>query len=146
MDKYTAPLYVVKGVKKPKNVYFNLNNYRNWNHFLSNDLKIQYKELLKEQLKRKKYIHPIKLTFILWKKSNRKIDRANPLSIHEKFFCDALQEYGCIPDDNDEYITQTTYKTGGLDRENPRVEIIIEYDRPDISSERELQTQIPFDR
>jgi len=146
MDKFTAPLYVRKGVKKPKNIYFNLNNYRNWNHFLSNDLKKQYKNLLKEQLENKKYDKPIKLTFILYKGSNRKIDRANPLCIHEKFFCDALQEYGCIPDDNDEYITQTLYLTGGVDKDNPRVEILIEYDRPDNSSKRDVQVQISFER
>ena len=48
------------------------------------------------------------------------------LSIHEKFFCDAMTEYGCIADDNDDYIKSTKYLSGGIDKENPRVEIIIE--------------------
>ena len=84
-----------------------------------------YKEALRSQLTGLKLATPIALTFTLWKSQNRLIDRANPLSIAEKFFCDALTEFGCIPDDNDEYIYSTTYLTGGVDRKNPRVEITI---------------------
>jgi hypothetical protein len=31
------------------------------------------------------------------------------LSVHEKFFCDALTEYKCIPDDADQFITSSYY-------------------------------------
>jgi Holliday junction resolvase RusA-like endonuclease len=78
-----------------------------------------------EYLYRKKFKPPISLTFTLFKGSNRKIDRSNILSITEKFFCDALTTYGCIPDDNDEFISETRYRTGGVDTKNPRVEIEI---------------------
>jgi hypothetical protein len=78
------------------------------------------------QLEGIKFDSPIKLTFTVFKSSNRKIDRANILCITEKFFCDALVEYGCIVDDNDEYIISTSYYTGGVDKVNPRVEIKVE--------------------
>lgn len=125
---FSAPLFVVpsRDKKKGKKYIINLNNYRNWHYTLSNNLKIEYKEVLKSQLLGVKVSTPVKLTFVYYKARNNRSDRANVLSIHEKFFCDALVEYGCIPDDNDLYIKQTTYLSGGLDRKNPRVEIIVE--------------------
>jgi Holliday junction resolvase RusA-like endonuclease len=53
------------------------------------------------------------------------VDRANVLSVHEKFFCDALVESGCLPDDNDLYIKKTTYVSKGVEPGNGRVEIEI---------------------
>lgn len=79
-----------------------------------------------DEIKDLKFENPIRLTFVLRKKDKRKIDRANVLSIHEKFFCDALVELGCIPDDNDNYIESTHYYSGEIDKEYPRVDIIIE--------------------
>lgn len=125
----SMPLYVdipyVKKKAKPKRYYFNLNQYRNWHHQINNKLKIMYKELAQEFLQDLVLKNKIELTFILWKKDKRRVDRANPLCIHEKFFCDALTEFGCIPDDNDEHIHATHYYTGGVDKDNPRVDIII---------------------
>lgn len=125
---FKAPLYVTlsRDQKNGKKYIINMNNYRNWHYRTSNSIKIKYKEILKSQLAGTKIEIPLKLTFVYYKSSNRRTDRANVLSIHEKFFCDALVDYGCILDDNDRYITQTTYKSGGVDKKNPRVEIIIE--------------------
>jgi len=118
------PTYIVMGVKKIKKYYINLNQYRNWHFHVSNNLKVKYKELVYSQIKDLNF-NKIKLVFTYYKPSKRRVDRANILSIHEKFFCDALVESGCIPDDNDDYIVSTHYYSGGLDRENPRVEIKI---------------------
>jgi len=122
----SMPLYFDIGVKKIKRHYINLNNYRNWHFQVSNKLKHMYKERAGEIIKGLKFDNPIKIKFVLWKKDKRKGDRANPLCIHEKFFCDALTEFGCIPDDEDEYIVSSHYYTGGIDREDPRVDIIIQ--------------------
>jgi len=103
----------------------NLNQYRNWHYINSNNAKRAYKESLKPQLENLKFDKPITLHFKLFKGSKRRIDRANVLSIHEKFFCDAMTEYGCIPDDNDEFIKETKYTSGSIDKDNPRVEITI---------------------
>ena len=67
----------------------------------------------------------IDLEFTLFKSSKRKIDRSNILCIVEKYFCDALVHYGCVGDDNDNYINSTKYLTGGIDKANPRAEILI---------------------
>ena len=124
----SVPLFVVlpRKTMQDKKVIINLNNYRNWNFIVNNIIKKKYKEQLENVLAPLKLKTPIKLTFKLYRASNRITDRANVLSIHEKFFCDALTEWNCIEDDSDEYIQETKYITGGLDKENPRVEIIIE--------------------
>lgn len=120
----SMPLYIITGVKKKKKNYINLNQYRNWHFQLSNKLKIAYKDIAYPQIKDLSF-QKISLSFILYKGSNRKLDRSNVLSIHEKFFCDALVESGCMPDDNDDYIVSTQYSTGGIDKNNPRVDIVI---------------------
>jgi len=80
---------------------------------------------MKSQLEGVKLKTPVKLNFTLWKKDRRVGDRANVLSVIEKFFCDALVEYGCLTDDNDGYISEQSYRTGGIDKDFPRVEIEI---------------------
>ena len=121
----SMPLFVTTGKKKITKQYINLNNYRNWHFLVSNDIKKKYKDIAWEQVRKLKILNQISLEFIIFKADNRIGDRANVLSIHEKFFCDALTELGCIQDDNDNYITQTTYRSGGVDKTNPRVEIHI---------------------
>lgn len=122
-----APLYVMllRKTKDDKKMIINLNGYRNWHYIISNEVKKKYKEAVKQQLHGLKYTEPIELRFKLFKGTRRLSDRANVLSIHEKFFCDALTECGCIEDDNDEFIKKTEYISGGIDRDNPRVEITI---------------------
>jgi hypothetical protein len=127
MIKIISPLFVdlPRKTMKDKRIYLNLNVYRNLNRFTNGDAKKIYCEDMEEQLKGLILKTPVALTFTLYRKDKRKGDRANPLSICEKFFCDALVHWGCLPDDTDEFIFSTEYFTGGIDRENPRVEIII---------------------
>ena len=111
--------------KKDKKVIINLNNFRNLHYIINNESKKKYKEVIKDQLDGLILTPPIDLTFTLFKGSKRKSDRANVLSIHEKFFCDALVECGCLKDDADEFINSTHYYSGGIDKIDPRVEITI---------------------
>ena len=124
--KISVPLFVrlTKNTTKGKKI-INLNNYRNWHFIVNSKAKIAYMEQLKESLSGLKFKGRISLNFVLYKGTRRKSDRANVLSIHEKFFCDALTHYGCIPDDDDDIIESTHYSSGHLDKENPRVEIYI---------------------
>lgn len=123
----SLPLYLLLSKKEGgKKYYINLNQYRNWHFQVSNNLKRKYSQIVSSLLPPNlSFKNKIELTFTLWKRDKRRQDRANPLSIHEKFFCDALVSTGAIPDDNDTFITSTHYYTGGIDRENPRVEIRI---------------------
>jgi Holliday junction resolvase RusA-like endonuclease len=126
MIKIISPLYLQlsKGVKGKK-YYLNLNNYRNWHYIVSNNLKKAYKELMKSELGDLDITGRIEIKFLLIRGDSRKVDRANVLSVHEKFFCDALVELGCIEDDNDKFIVRTIYESGEIDRGKGRVEIFI---------------------
>jgi len=53
-------------------------------------------------------------------------DISNVLSIHDKFFCDALVELGKLPDDNYKYIPEVKYVFREVDKLNPRVDIYID--------------------
>ena len=123
------PLFVMLPRKTipDKKYIINLNNYRNWNFIVSNQVKKAYSEIAKGTLS--DFVAQdgckVGLVFTLFKGSKRRIDRANVLSIHEKFFCDAMTDAGCIPDDNDEFVAWTHYCSGELDRTDPRVEIQI---------------------
>ena len=50
--KIIAPLYVMlpRKTKGDKKMIINLNGYRNWHYIISNDVKKQYKEEVKEQI------------------------------------------------------------------------------------------------
>jgi Holliday junction resolvase RusA-like endonuclease len=123
---FTAPLYLILAKSlSGKKYHLNLNNYRNWRSAVSNNLKKKYKEVVSSQLKSIKLKAPVEIKFTYIKSQNRKVDRANVLSVHEKFFCDALVESGCLPDDNDLYIKKTTYVSKGVEPGNGRVEIEI---------------------
>ena len=127
MIKFTSPLFVTlpRKTKKDKRVSLNLNTYRNLHYLVNNQAKKVYKEVISKQLKGIRFDNPIEITFNLYKASERRIDRANVLSIVEKYFCDAMTELGVIEDDNDNFITSTHYYSGGKDKDNPRVDIEI---------------------
>lgn len=127
MKKFSLPLAIVlpRKTKPGKRVILNLNNYPHWSFFLYNDLKKQYREALRPQLDGWKCDTPCELRFVLHRKDSRMGDRQNVISVQEKFFCDAVTFYGCWADDNDTQIVRTTYETGEIDRENPRVDVFV---------------------
>lgn len=67
----------------------------------------------------------VELHFTLIPPNKVRRDRSNVLAIHEKFICDALVKNGVLKDDNDRYITKTVYTSGGIDKQNPMVELEI---------------------
>lgn len=123
--KVQSPLALSLGVKKVRKYILNLNQYRNWNHFTKNNLKSLYNEAMAYKLKGMKLNPPISIEYTLHRKDKRKGDRMNVLSVHDKFFCDALQKYGVIEDDTDDIIINHKFSTGEIDRKNPRVDILI---------------------
>ena len=109
-----------------RKIILNLNNYSTiLNRFTYNNAKISYCEALQGVLSGLKLKTPITLHYTLFKASNRKSDRMNVGAVIDKFFCDALTHYECIPDDTDEFITRQTFETGGVDKNNPRITINI---------------------
>lgn len=125
----TLPYFVPVG-KKEKNFYVNLNIYRNAHHFTLNSAKVTFKETIQDQLDLLPFLNKIKLHYRVFAPSKRKIDTMNVGSIADKFFCDALVEAGKLTDDNYDYILYNGFEFGGIDKENPRVEVTIEETAP----------------
>jgi Holliday junction resolvase RusA-like endonuclease len=125
--KIISPLFVElpRKTKANKKVYLNMNTYRNLHHRISNDAKILYKELLREQLQDLTIKTPVEVTYKVFKKTNRKLDKMNVVSVVSKFLLDAITEYKCWIDDNDDYVKTETILPTELDKINPRVEITI---------------------
>ena len=120
-----SPIYLpVDRVRVPdKNYALNLNAYRNRQHHLNNTLKVMYKELMEEQLEWKVFETPMRIMYTLYR--SNKLDVMNVVSVVDKFFCDALQECKCIPDDNVDHIPRFKIETWGRDKDFPRMEINI---------------------
>lgn len=125
--KFVSPLFVTlpRKTKADKKILLNLNVYRNLHFISNNQAKEIYCEEMSKQLKGIKFKNKIDITFTLFRGRNGLVDRSNILSIVEKFFCDALVHNGCLPDDNDEFITATHYYSGGYDKDKGRVEITV---------------------
>ena len=124
--KIISPLAVPSGNKK---FILNLNNYRNTHYILLNKAKRNYYYLIKSHLKSlkgKNYDKAI-LTYTLYPKSARMTDLDNVISIHQKFFQDALVKENVIKEDNYKHIYHNIQKFGAVDKNNPRVEIDINF-------------------
>lgn len=106
----------------------NLNNYIHLNVFTLNITKIKYKELIDPILNT---IDPIldnselEFIYLYYNKSKRLFDISNPCSILDKYICDALVEKGIISEDNISIIKKVSYEYAGIDKLNPRVDLII---------------------
>ena len=111
---------------KSKKFYIGLNPYRNAHFHVLNKTKKEYKELLQPQIQQLPTYKCIEIAYTLFPKTKRLCDISNILSIHDKYFCDALVEAKKIPEDNYIYIPEVRYSFGEIDKENPRVEINIQ--------------------
>ena len=125
--KIISPLFITLPRKtvKDKRIALNMNTYRNLHHRISNDAKKAYSEALREQLEGLSIQTPVEVTYKVYKGSKRRLDKMNVISVVSKFLLDSITEYGCWEDDNDDYVKKETIMPTELDRENPRVEIII---------------------
>lgn len=123
-----SPLEVIYGAKKDgteQKFRLNLNQYRNTHYIILNKAKIAYKELMKEQINRLPELSNINLHYTVYTKTKREFDLSNVCSVVDKFFCDALVELGKLPDDNIKYLSQISFSFGGIDKDNPRIEVTI---------------------
>lgn len=118
-----SPLTVPQS--KKKNFTLGLNQYRNSHFLVLNKVKIVYKELMKQQIEKLPKFTKVKITYTLFPKTKRLTDLDNICSIHSKFFMDALTELDRIQDDNYLYVPEISFNFGKVDKDNPRVEIVI---------------------
>ena len=123
MHKIVAPLRVRVGKKW---FVLNLNQYRNTHFHVLNKAKVVYKEVIAGQIEFLPQFQKVIIHYMLFPRDKRLCDLDNVLSIHAKFFQDALVEYSRIQDDNYLYIVGSTFELGKIDRKNPRVEAKIQ--------------------
>lgn len=97
--------FVMVGNKK---FALNLNVYRNAHYQILNKAKIIFKNQLlanyPEIKKIKGLTGKVRVNYNIIPNNKRKFDTMNVISIVDKFFLDALVEFGCIPDDNYNYV------------------------------------------
>ena len=117
--KFTLPIY---GIVKGKGL--SVNWYRNAHYQVSNKAKVKFKKAIQGQLNSfDKFTPPLKIKYTYYAKSNNGPDLDNFTGVVKKFFQDALVESGLIQDDNVKYIIANSESYGGIDRDNPRVEV-----------------------
>jgi|TARA_R100001509_G_C4879465_1_gene219589 Holliday junction resolvase RusA-like endonuclease len=110
---------------KNKKFILNLNNYRNAHYRTLASAKKIYADNLVDRISHPKYEEPVVLTYTYYAKSKRRLDVSNPCSIIDKFTCDALVKAGVLEDDSSKQIKKVVYKYGGIEKENPRCELVI---------------------
>lgn len=121
-----SPLYLMLPRKRSsaKRFALNLNQYRNLNFHILNQIKKQYKKEMHSQIVGMRSLcWPVKISYRYFLR--QRCDVGNVHSVVEKFFLDALVELGRIPDDNVQFVIGGNYTFAGFDRKNPRCEIEI---------------------
>ena len=136
MDKLaiSLPLFVdlQRKTKKAKRIYLNLNVFRNNHYQINNEIKRQYRDIVHLAILGAGYrldkplTPPLRATYTLYPQSKRRIDISNPLSIVDKFFCDAITSLNLIPDDDYKNIPEVRYLFGAVDKNRPRCDVVLE--------------------
>jgi hypothetical protein len=119
--KFISPMKVF--ASKRKMLRLNLNEYRNTHYRILNNAKINYKEVMKKQIEKAKRLGKALFVYTVYPGSKRSFDIGNICCIHEKFFEDAFVELGKLEDDNANFLPLVVYMYGGIDKDNPRVDI-----------------------
>lgn len=104
----------------------NLNQYRNKHYLGLNKAKIAFKEAIGDSVALLPAMRRVNLTYTVYPKTQQAFDVSNVCSVMDKFFCDALVEFGKLPDDNYHHLAEINYRFGAVDKMNPRVEVAIE--------------------
>lgn len=111
---------------KKKKFILNLNNYRNAHYRVLSISKRLYSDNLVPRLKGfDRFTEPVSLTYTYYARSKRRLDISNPCSIIDKFACDALVKAEILEDDSFKQIKEVVYKFGGIEKDNPRCELVI---------------------
>ena len=121
------PIYYTQEFKtKPnKTSLVGMNLYRNAHHFLQNNMKKHFQDLVIEQLPSVvEVIQQFTVTYKLYYKSPV-CDASNVVALIEKFYLDAIKEHGLIIDDNVNYHISSSWQVIAQDKTNPRIKVTI---------------------
>lgn len=128
LQTYTLRVPTSVGLSSRKEWILNLNNYRNAHYMILNKAKVNFKNLVSLDIhKLPKFSTIDTIEYTLYRDTKRHCDIANICSIVDKFFCDALVEFGKLPDDNFNYLRNVSYRWGGIlsDKTESYVEITL---------------------
>ena len=125
--RLSLPLYITTGVRKKVTHYLNFNRVLGMHFQVRNQVKRLFTEQVLTQLYDcPKFENQIKITYTVYKPSRRRYDVMNVVAIIDKFFQDALVVHGKIEDDDYKVVPMVTGIHGGIDKENARVDVLIE--------------------
>lgn len=125
----SSPLRICHYVtKKGEQRWFtlNLNTYRNTQAFVLNKVKQLYTDIMLKEIEPLPVFDKVRLTYTVYTGSSHKSDVMNWTSVVDKFFQDTMVKTGKLTDDNYQYVPEVISRFGGIDKINPRVEILIE--------------------
>lgn len=103
----------------------NMNHYRNTHYRKLNIAKEAFLNRVKPEVDKLPTLGCVRLTYTLFTPNKRLVDTANVCCVADKFFSDALVECARIEDDNYNIVEVGGFYFGGIDKENPRVEVNI---------------------
>jgi hypothetical protein len=91
---------------------------------VSNDIKRRFKADVSRHLDFK-LEGKVKIEYFYFAPDKRTRDLMNVISVIDKFFQDAMVEFGCIESDDLSTVVEVNSCYMGIDKENPRLDVII---------------------
>ena len=128
MYEFELPIYYTyKYNKKLKTSLVGMNLYRNMHYHASNKMKKHFHNLVSSILGTCED-EPYKMYRVKYKLfyKDARCDLMNVISVIDKFVNDSIQELGYVKNDNVKFYKKCFIEVAEQDKENPRVEIIIE--------------------
>ena len=119
--KITLPTHSFSGKKK---LYLNLNQYRNWHHSVSSNVKRNYYYSIQDKLDFQ-FSGEVSIHYKYYAPDKRVRDLMNVVSVVDKFFQDSMVMCGCILADDTSIVKNITAKYMGIDKGNSRIEVTI---------------------
>ncbi len=117
---------VYGGKRRGESYTMSLNLYRNAHYQYLNKSKIIYKNLMRAQIVQLPKMDKIMAKYTIFANNRGLLDVPNFGATTEKYFADALVEFGIIKDDSYlYYLGNHGHQFGGIDAGNGRVEIVV---------------------
>lgn len=122
---YKVELPLCISLSKNKLFHLNLNVYRNAHYRVLAKAKKVFTEEVSPLVQGLPLFKEISLEYILYPATNRRVDISNICSVVDKFFEDTLVVNNKIEDDNYHYVKEIKFTIGKVDKQNPRIDVII---------------------
>ena len=136
---WTISLPLRVAVSKNKEFALNLNQYRNAHFHVLNKAKSEFTDIALKLIQEAGIptLAQVTLEYIVYPGTRQLCDVNNICTVVDKFFSDTLVEAKIISDDNYKFVPESRFRFGGIDRENPRVDVVIRDATAVLPKERE---------